>query len=327
MSSRTILITGGTGSFGRGFVNLLLNETDWTIRILSRSEHLQLDMERELEAYKDRLRFFLGDVRDLERVKMAFKGVDYVVHAAAYKCVQKAETDPFETVKTNILGTQNVIQASLSADVDSVLLISTDKAVEPINLYGSTKMVAERLMVAANAYRGIGRTKLCATRYGNVAGTRSTVVPIFMGLRASGTLPVSDKNSTRFWITLRDANKFVLKALRMASESQGGEIYVPQMASIRLTDLAKCIGGPNINLSFTGLRPGDKLHESLITLHESSRVVMREGVYVIQPESPIWPYTKVYTKQFLRDMTSGDNKFLTLSEIKDSIEEYLVPAQ
>ena len=320
---KTIAITGGTGSFGRGFVKLLLEETDWTIRILSRDEHKQLDMEKELSRQVDRLRFFLCDIRDKEKLSMALNGVDYVVHAAAYKCVQKSELDPFETVKTNILGTQNVIQASLDKNVDTCLLISTDKAVEPINLYGSTKMVAERLTVAANAYRGNTRTKFCVTRYGNVAGTRSTIVPIYLGLRHTGIFPVSDKDSTRFWITLADANKFVLKVLVMASNSWGGEVYVPQMRSVRVTDIAETIGGPGYNMAVTGLRPGDKVHESLITKEESKRVVMREGTYVIQPESPIWSYTRVYTKPFMKSLTSDDNTFLTISEIKDSIREYI----
>lgn len=330
LKDRVVLITGGTGSFGQKFVDLLLESTPVkTVRIYSRDEHKQLDMADRLSCQKDRLRFFLGDIRDEAKLRMALRGVDYVVHAAAYKQVQKAELDPLETVKTNIQGTQNVINAALDNDVSSVLLVSTDKAVQPINLYGSTKMVAERLTIAANAYRGNRRTRFCATRYGNVAGSRSTIVPIFLNQAPTGKVTITDTEATRFWIPLRESNKFVLQALEMAAYGQGGEIYVPKMPSVRVVDVATAVA-PEAQQVVIGQRPGDKLHESLLTEEEALRSFSRPlrgfipSVYVIQPQSPIWPYTPTFDltgrpKQF----TSDDNTFLSVEEIRDTIKEQL----
>ena len=322
LEGKTILITGITGSFGQAFARLLKDTPVRTVRGYSRDEHKQLDLAEKLQ--DDRFRFFLGDVRDISNLREAMRGVDYVIHAAALKQVQKAEVQPQECVKTNIYGSHNVVRAALDTNVDTVLLVSTDKAVYPINLYGSTKMVAERLIIASNAQRGDRRTKLCATRYGNVAGSRSTVVPLFFSLKHKRELPITDLNATRFWIRLPDAVEFVLKSLKVASEGYGGEIYVPRMPSVKITDVAKAIAGEEVALKVIGQRPGDKLHEVLITEDEAKRVCGRLGYpgEVIQPQNPIWPYAFTRVGGEKKQFSSDVNKFLTIPEIKNSIREW-----
>jgi UDP-N-acetylglucosamine 4,6-dehydratase/5-epimerase len=263
LKDKVVLITGGCGSFGKPFVKLLLEKTPArAVRVYSRDEHKQVDLEEELWEYRDRLRLFLGDVRDFQKLKMATRGVDYVVHAAAYKCMPKCELDPFEAVKTNVLGSQNVIQASLDNNVGVTLLISTDKAVEPINLYGATKMTAERMFLAANNYRGDRSCRFHVSRYGNVAGTKSSVIPLFLKYKAEGrTLPVVDR-ATRYWITVKEANEFVLNCLKRSSDTAlKGSTFIPSMRSVRIEDIAKAIYPENIK--YIVPRDGDKLHETL----------------------------------------------------------------
>jgi len=335
LRDKVVLITGGTGSFGQGFVKKLLQTDVQVIRIFSRDEHKQKDME---EKFPDsRLRFFLGDIRDKDRIRLAMRDVDYVIHAAAYKQVQKAEYNPGEAIKTNIYGTENVVAAALENNVETMLLVSTDKAVQPINLYGATKMCAERYVIAANSYRGKGRTKFCVTRYGNVAGTRSTVVPLFFELKLSGKhIPISDKESTRFWLTLEEANEFVLNCLDLERQLHGGEIFIPLLASIKIIDLKEVIA-PELPVIFTGLRPGDKLHETLVSATEMKRTLRLDWcsipMFIICPENPSWftDYHSISAKCALGDHkllpgynSENNSNFLPVSKIRESVKEWFV---
>lgn len=277
--TKTVLITGGTGSFGKEMVRQLTGG-QWGYDVLrkvivfSRDELKQSEMAKEFGESK--VRYFIGDVRDKERLKRAFSGVDYVIHAAALKQVPAMEYNPIEAIKTNILGTQNVINAAIDCGVGKVLTLSTDKAVNPINLYGATKLCAEKLMVSAVAYGG-QRTKFAVVRYGNVIGSRGSVVPLFMEQKATGVLTVTDERMTRFWISLEDAVGFVLRCLY---DMKGGEIFVPKIPSMKIMTLAKQVC-PECEIKFTGKRPGEKLHETLISLHESPHARESADCYVI----------------------------------------------
>jgi len=288
---KSILITGGTGSFGRVFVRFLLRNFPEIRRIVvfSRDEFKQFQMRREFPPEKyPQLRFFLGDVRDRDRLYRAFEGVDYVVHAAALKQVPILEYNPIEAVKTNIIGVQNIIESAIDKGVKKVVALSTDKAVNPVNLYGATKLAMEKLLIAANAYAGARETCFSVVRYGNVMGSRGSVIPFFKKLVAEGCreLPVTDRRMTRFWITLEDAVQLVVFALQ---RSAGGEVFVPHIPSMRVVDLAKAIC-PECSIRIIGIRPGEKLHETLISEDEARhtlRVQVRERTYfVILPELP-----------------------------------------
>jgi UDP-N-acetylglucosamine 4,6-dehydratase len=282
LKDRTILITGGTGSFGQAFTKKILSEyKPRKVIIYSRDEYKQYMMHKKFEAYEEQLRFFLGDVRDESRLLRAFEGVDYVVHAAALKQVPALEYNPTEAVNTNVMGADNIVDAAIDRGVKKVVAISTDKAVNPINLYGATKLVAEKIFIAANAYGG-GRVKFSAVRYGNVMGSRGSVIPLFMSLKNKGVkeFPVTDERMTRFWITLEEG---VCLVLRVLEEAEGGEIFVPKIRSMRIVDLAKVIE-PNCTFRFTGIRPGEKLHESLISHDEARNVKEFDGIYVILPQ-------------------------------------------
>lgn len=279
----TVLITGGTGSFGQAFTRHLLRlKKPPTIRIFSRDEYKQYQMQEEFDSSK--LRFLLGDVRDKERLFRAMDGVDIVVHAAALKHIPAAEYNPFEPIKTNILGTQNVIEACLNTGVKKALLISSDKAAHPVNLYGATKLCAEKLFVQGNVYGGKKKTVFAVVRYGNVLGSRGSVVPLFKQQKANGLLTITHKDMTRFWITLQQACEFVA---RMVTLMQGGEIFVPKLPSVKVVDVARAIS-PRARLKITGVRPGEKLHETLITEEESSRTIAYKDYFVILPEFPFW---------------------------------------
>jgi UDP-N-acetylglucosamine 4,6-dehydratase len=283
LKDQTILITGGTGSFGQAFARKVLADCKpHKVIVYSRDEYKQYMMRKKFEAYEERLRFFLGDIRDKSRLLRSFEGVDYVVHAAALKQVPALEYNPTEAVNTNVLGADNIVDAAIDRGVKKVVAISTDKAVNPINLYGATKLVAEKIFIAANAYGG-GRVKFSAVRYGNVMGSRGSVIPLFMGLKNSGVkeFPITDERMTRFWITLGQGVDLVIRALR---EAEGGEIFVPQIRSTRIVDLAKVIE-PNCTFKFTGIRPGEKLHESLISYDEARYVKEFDGIYVILPQA------------------------------------------
>lgn len=254
--NKTVLITGGTGSFGKGFVELLLSQPDiGHVRIFSRGEHAQREMGKTHFGHK--ISYFIGDIRDRDRLYRAMDGVDWVVHAAALKQSPLGEVEPHEFVKTNITGSINVADAATDAGVEKCILISSDKAVEPINLYGATKMVAERIFVQSDQMRGTKKTRFAFTRYGNVVGTAGSVVPFFLSLPRSHPTPISDPNSTRFWITLKEANCFVLDCLRLM---KGGEAFIPPMKSVNIMDVAR-VCRPGLSTTVIGLRPGDKVHE------------------------------------------------------------------
>lgn len=283
LKGKTILVTGGTGSFGKRFVRTVLTEHDpHKVIVLSRDELKQYEMAQEFN--DPRLRFFLGDVRDRERLKRAFEGVDIVVHAAALKQVPAAEYNPMEAVKTNITGAGNVIESALDQGVRRVIALSTDKAANPINLYGATKLVSDKLFVAANSYAGAKDIRFSVVRYGNVVGSRGSVVPLFKRLRPSGRLPITDPRMTRFWITLDQGVKFVIRCL---GQMYGGEVFVPRIPSMNIMDLAKAIA-PECAYEIVGMRPGEKLHEVMIPEDDARRTVAFDDFFVIKPEFPWW---------------------------------------
>ncbi|KRT35868.1 UDP-N-acetylglucosamine 4,6-dehydratase (inverting) [Acetomicrobium hydrogeniformans] len=284
IDGKVVLLTGGTGSFGKKFTRTLLEtQKPKAVRIFSRGEYLQYQMRQEFDD-DPRLRFFIGDVRDRERVYRAMNGVDIVVHAAALKQVPTCEYNPIEAVKTNIDGSANVIDAAIDNGVERVMAISTDKAVQPVNLYGATKLVAEKLFVQANAYTGSRKTKFSVVRYGNVVGSRGSVVPLFLTQREKGRITLTDERMTRFWITLEQGVCFVIDCI---GRMQGGEIFVPKIPSMRLVDLADVLA-PGICKETIGIRPGEKLHECLITAEEARHAREYDGFYVIEPEHSFW---------------------------------------
>lgn len=285
LDGRAILITGGTGSFGKHFVRTTFNETDVRrVVILSRDELKQFEMQ-QLYPDEPRLRFFIGDVRDRDRLNRAFHDVDFVVHAAALKQVPAAEYNPFEAVKTNVHGAQNVIDAAIERGVERVVALSTDKACSPVNLYGATKLVSDKLFVNGNAYASGTSTRFSVVRYGNVVGSRGSVVPYFRELRETGVLPITDERMTRFWITLDQGVHFVLDSLE---RMRGGELYVPKIPSMRVVDLARAIA-PEAELRVVGIRPGEKLHEEMISASDARSTLDLGDRYVIQPELDFWP--------------------------------------
>ena len=276
---QVVLVTGGTGSFGKEFIRILLLEyKPAKVIVFSRDELKQHEM-REAGFDQPNLRYFIGDVRDLNRLKRAMDGVDIVVHAAALKQVPACEYNPMEAIKTNILGTANVVEAALETTVSKVLALSTDKAVSPVNLYGATKLAAEKLTVQSNAYSGERPTRFSCVRYGNVIGSRGSVVPIFLRQRQNGTLNITDKRMTRFWLTLEQGVRFVLHCIEVM---QGGEVFVPKLPSTSIVELAKVVA-PQAKLNEVGIRPGEKLHEVLISEDEARTAVEVENMYVIQP--------------------------------------------
>lgn len=284
LSGKTVLVTGGTGSFGRKFAEIVLREYDVkSLRIYSRDELKQMEMRLQL-GDDPRLRFFIGDVRDRDRLFRAMEGVDIVIHAAALKQVPAAEYNPIEAVKTNIMGAVNVIDAAIDAQVWRVIALSTDKAVYPVNLYGATKLVAEKLFVQGNSYVGGRRTRFSVVRYGNVVGSRGSVIPLFLAQRANGRLTLTDPRMTRFWITLEQGVRFVLSCL---GRMRGGEIFIPKIPSMKLTDLAEVIA-PGAEKVFTGIRPGEKLSEVLLTEEEARHAREYDDYFVVEPEHPFW---------------------------------------
>jgi UDP-N-acetylglucosamine 4,6-dehydratase len=278
----TVLVTGGTGSFGQKFIRTLLDKhAPKKLIIFSRDECKQYEMANAMN--DRRLRFFLGDVRDKDRLYRAFDGVDIVVHAAALKQVPAAEYNPAEFIKTNVLGAMNIVDAAIDRKVKNVIALSTDKAANPLNLYGATKLCSDKLFVSANSYAGEGPTKFACVRYGNVIGSRGSVVPLFEKMRKTGVLTLTDARMTRFWLTLDQGVDFVLTSL---DRMEGGEIFVPKIPSMRLLDLAQALA-PEARHEFCGIRPGEKLHETLVPSDESPWCVEFEDRYVIQP-SQLW---------------------------------------
>ena len=288
LDGASVLITGGTGSLGKSLVHYLLTETKARrIAVFSRDELKQQDLRIH---FKDdpRLRWFLGDIRDLDRLKRAFHGVDFVIHAAALKQVDTGEYNPMEFIKTNVLGSQNVIDASIDAGVKRVIALSTDKASSPINLYGATKLTADKLFVAANNYSYTYGTTFSVVRYGNVMGSRGSVIPFFKNLASQGKpLPITDLRMTRFWISIEDAVKFVIDSLEMMT---GGELYVPRIPSMKIIDLAHAVSADS-KLEEIGMRPGEKLHEEMISADDSRRTIILENRFVVTPVVAEWGYS------------------------------------
>lgn len=283
LSGKTILVTGGTGSFGNAFVQqALLRHDPKKVIVFSRDELKQYEMQQRVQ--DPRVRYFLGDVRDVERLKRAFTGVDIVVHAAALKQVPAAEYNPFECIKTNVIGGQNVIDAALSTGVERVVALSTDKAASPINLYGATKLCSDKLFIAANAYSGGTGPRMSVVRYGNVVGSRGSVVPFFREVRKTGRVPITDPRMTRFWITLEQGVQFVIDSL---DRMHGGELFVPKIPSTDIMTLARVLA-PDCRHEIVGIRPGEKLHEEMIGADDSRRTRDMGRYYVVQPEFPWW---------------------------------------
>ena len=325
-NNQTILITGGTGSFGKRLTEILLKNYNLKkLIIYSRDELKQSEMQKNIQSKnKANVRFFVGDVRDLNRLKQAMGGVDIVVHAAALKHVPIAEYNPFEAVKTNIIGAQNVIDASMANKVKKVIALSTDKAAAPINLYGATKLASDKLFIAANNFRGKKNIKFSVVRYGNVMGSRGSVIPYFLECKKKNFLPITDKNMTRFSITLDEGVKFVINSL---NKMYGGEIFIPKIPSFKITDLANAISS-KIKLKIVGLRPGEKLHEEMITESDSINTIEFKHYYIIVSDSE---FNNVNKNFFLRKNmgklcknnfsynSKNNKKFLTVKELKQLI--------
>ncbi len=298
-NGKSILITGGTGSFGRKYVKTILARyKPARVCIFSRDELKQYEMQQEYNA--PAMRYFLGDVRDAARVRQAMRGIDYVIHAAALKQVPAAEYNPMECIKTNVHGAENVIMAAIENEVEKVIALSTDKAANPINLYGATKLASDKLFVAANNMAGGHRTRFSVVRYGNVVGSRGSVVPYFKSLAVSGAdaLPITDERMTRFWITLQQGVDFVLKNFE---RMQGGEIFVPKIPSIRIVDLARAIG-PGLKLKSVGIRPGEKIHEIMCPSDDSHLTVEFPDHFVITPSIQFHARTADYTKNMVGEV-------------------------
>ncbi len=328
LSGKSILITGGTGSLGKQLTKTILEKWPDVARlvIFSRDEQKQFVMAQEYPSDQyPQVRFFIGDVRDQERLQRAFQGVDVVIHAAAMKHVHIAEYNPDECVKTNVSGAENVIKACLNAGVKDVVALSTDKACAPINLYGATKLASDKLFVAANNIRGDQDIKFSVVRYGNVMGSNGSVIPFFLNKKKTGSLPITDEKMTRFNISLADGVAMVLHAIENA---WGGEIFVPKIPSYRITDLAEAIA-PECEHSVIGIRPGEKIHEEMITASDSFTTYDLGTYYAIIPQVPNWDLEK-FKQHFNAEIvprgfnyTSGDNEhFLTVSEMSELIETH-----
>ena len=320
LNDKTILITGGTGSFGHHFVDYVLaHYRPKKLIIYSRDEFKQFIMQNAYKEHEKTLRFFIGDVRDKERLTRALSGVDYVIHAAALKQVPACEYNPIEAIKTNINGAVNVIDACLDTGVKKVVALSTDKSVSPANLYGSTKMVSDKLFAAANAYSGAEGTKFSVVRYGNVAGSRGSVIPFFQNIIDNGgtELPITDYRMTRFWISLEEGVKLVIKALE---ESRGGETFISKIPSFKITDLAQAML-PGCNMPEVGIREGEKLHEVMVPAEDSGHTYEYDKHYIIYPNYNWWnpekliPGGKKVEPGFV--YSSGDNtEWLSVEDIR-----------
>lgn len=325
LNNKAILVTGGTGSFGKAFTKYVLENYDpKKIIIYSRDEYKQFIMQNELKEHAGKLRFFIGDVRDKERLARAFEGVDYVVHAAAMKQVPACEYNPAEAIKTNIHGAQNVIDAALDKGVKKVVALSTDKAVNPLNLYGGTKLVSDKLFIAANAYAGEKDISFSIVRYGNVAGSRGSVVPFFHNIIKNGgtELPITDYRMTRFWISLRQGVELVIKALE---EAKGGETFISKIPSFKITDLAQAML-PGCNMPEVGIREGEKLHEIMVTAEDAPYTYEYDKHYIIYPQM-VWSLSKK-TVPMGKPVAEGfsyssDNnvEWLTVEEICELLKE------
>ena len=324
LKGKTILITGGTGSFGHKFTEILLKEYNpRAIRIFSRGEKKQYDMNLKFKKLdkNNKLRFFIGDVRDKERLHRAMVDVDIVVHAAALKQVPSCEYNPIEAIKTNIDGSVNVIDTAIDNGIEKVMAISTDKAVHPVNLYGATKMTAEKLFIQGNSYAGKIKTQFSCVRYGNVIGSRGSVIPLFLEQKKTGTITITDEKMTRFWIKLDDGIRFVIDCIE---KMKGGEIFVPKLPSMNITDLAEAIA-PNVKRKVIGIRPGEKIHEIMITEDEAKHSKEFKDFFVIEPEHPFWSGREMKGGKKLPDSyrysSDINDKWLTKKQINKIIKE------
>lgn len=327
-NNKTILITGGTGSFGKKFTKTVLKKYPNVKKIIiySRDEFKQFIMANkpEFKEYSEKLRFFIGDVRDKERLRMAMENVDFVVHAAALKQVPTCEYNPFEAIKTNIHGAQNVIECALERNVEKVVALSTDKACAPINLYGATKLCSDKLFIAANSYSGKKRTRFSVVRYGNVAGSRGSVIPFFQKLVEEGAreLPITDMRMTRFWLKLEQAVEMVLEAIE---HMRGGELYVKKIPSMKMPQLAEAIA-PNLAIKEVGIRPGEKIHEQMITKEDAPNTIEFKDFYIILPQISFsgikYDYENAKPVSADFEYHSGNNtKWLSVNDMKKLIEE------
>lgn len=331
LNGKSILVTGGTGSFGHQFVSYVLEHYEpKKIIIYSRDEYKQFVMQNEYKNHPqaDKLRFFIGDVRDKERLYRAFDGVDYVVHAAALKQVPSCEYNPMEAVKTNINGAMNIVDAALDCGVKRVVALSTDKAVNPINLYGGTKLVSDKLFIAANAYAGEKNVNFSIVRYGNVAGSRGSVIPFFRNIVANGgtSLPITDYRMTRFWISLEQGVELVIKAL---SEAKGGETFISKIPSFKITDLAQSIL-PGCEMPEVGIREGEKLHEIMVTREDSLLTYEYDKHFIVYPHFDWWDKDKIQTggkkvEQGFEYSSGKNTEWLSVDDLKEllkNVEEH-----
>jgi UDP-N-acetylglucosamine 4,6-dehydratase (inverting) len=332
LKEHSILVTGGTGSFGKKFISNVLEQYPEINRLVvfSRDELKQSEMSNEFPRNKyPQIRYFIGDVRDKERLYRAMKDIDIVIHAAALKQVPAAEYNPFECIKTNVIGAQNVIEASLDTQVKKVVALSTDKAAGPINLYGATKLCSDKLFVAANNMKGKRDIKFSVVRYGNVMGSRGSVIPFFLKKRKEGFLPITDERMTRFNITLNEGVSLVLKALELM---WGGEIFVPKIPSYRITDVSKAIA-PDCRTEIVGIRPGEKLHEEMITSTDALNAIEFKDYFVILPSMRLWDVQKFigeYNGKMCSNgfsYNSGTNSdWLSVDKIRELIRQHIDPA-
>ncbi len=324
LNNKSILITGGTGSFGNHFTEYLLEKYNpKKIVIYSRDEYKQFVLENKFKEHADKLRFFIGDVRDKERLYRALNGIDYIVHAAALKQVPACEYNPIEAIKTNINGATNVIDAALDSGITRVVALSTDKAVNPVNLYGGTKLVSDKLFIAANAYSGEKDIRFSVVRYGNVAGSRGSVIPFFKGIVDSGgtILPVTDYRMTRFWISIKEGIELVIKAL---TESKGGETFISKIPSFKVTDLAKAML-PNCEMPEKGIREGEKLHEFMVTKEDSLFTYEYDKHYIIYPHFTWWSEDRLIpggkrVEQGFEYSSDTNSDWLSVEELQEQLK-------
>lgn len=332
LKGKSILVTGGTGSFGKAFIRRLLNEEKELRKLIvySRDELKQFEMSQEINQRDyPAIRYFIGDVRDRDRLKRALEEVDIVIHAAALKQVPAAEYNPMEFVKTNVLGAENIIEAALDTNVERVVALSTDKAAAPINLYGATKLCSDKLFVAANNIRGFRDLSFSVVRYGNVMGSRGSVIPFFLEKRKDGVLPITDPEMTRFNITLEEGVDLVMYALKNA---WGGEIFVPKIPSFKITDLAEAIG-PNCEHPVIGVRPGEKIHEEMITTSDSYNTVDLGEYYAIVPQTFRYSLDEYLSKNKASKVDAGfafnsgtNDRWLGVQELRNLIKEVIDPS-
>jgi UDP-N-acetylglucosamine 4,6-dehydratase len=320
-ANKTVLVTGGTGSFGKTFIKKLLKCDVKKVIVFSRDELKQYEMRKEF-GIESRLRYFIGDVRDKERLYRAFNGVDIIVHAAAMKHVEACEYNPFEAVKTNINGAQNIIEAAIDCKVEKVIALSTDKAAAPVNLYGATKLASDKLFIAANSYVGENNTSFAVVRYGNVVGSRGSVVPFFQQIKHTGVLPVTDERMTRFWITLDQGVQFVIDSLE---RMRGGEVFVPKIPSMNIIDLAKAIA-PECDIKVVGIRAGEKLHETMITHDDARHSFEYEDYYIIAPEFSWWTSEKMTGAPLPEGFeynSANNTSWLSIKDLQEIVKDYV----